>query len=186
MRGNRPRARGDPPHRAGRLARNRAFLAPFEPQRSEGFFTLAGQEARLEEIDERRRSGTGDVYAILDDGAIAGTISLSNLVRGAFQSANVGYWVDRDRNGRGLASAALAAIVEEAFGRIGLHRLEAGTLVDNIASQRVLEKNSFSRIGVAPGYLHISGAWRDHVLFQRVADEPWPRPPAALAPRAAR
>jgi ribosomal-protein-alanine N-acetyltransferase len=172
----RPLERGDAPELAALLARNRAFLAPFEPQRSDRFFTLPGQEARLDEIEERRRTGTGDVYAILDADEIAGTISLSNLVRGAFQSANVGYWVDRERNGRGLASLALEAIVAEAFGRIGLHRLEAGTLVDNVASQRVLEKNGFSRIGLAHRYLHIAGAWRDHVLYQRVADESWPPP----------
>src|SRR6476646_10044040 len=47
---------------------------------------------------------------------------------------------------------------------------EAGTLVDNVASQRVLEKNGFERIGLARAYLRIAGAWRDHILFQRVAE----------------
>jgi ribosomal-protein-alanine N-acetyltransferase len=51
-----------------------------------------------------------------------------------------------------------------------MHRLEAGTLVDNVASQRVLEKNGFERIGLARAYLRIAGAWRDHILFQRVAE----------------
>jgi ribosomal-protein-alanine N-acetyltransferase len=139
---------------------NREFLAPFDPFRDDEFFTLEAQRARMGEHS----------YAILDGAAIAGTISLSNVVRGPFQSANVGYWVDEARNGRGLASRALAAMVDEAFGPVGLHRLEAGTLVDNIASQRVLEKNGFERIGLARRYLHIGGDWRDHVLFQRVAD----------------
>jgi ribosomal-protein-alanine N-acetyltransferase len=163
--------RGDAEELGDLLARNRDFLAPYEPDRAVSFFTVAGQRARLDELEERRRAGVGDVFAILDGAAIAGTISLSNVVRGAFQSANVGYWVDRERNGRGLASRAVAAIVEEAFERLGLHRLEAGTLVDNVASQRVLEKNDFTRIGVAPRYLHIAGAWRDHLLFQRTADD---------------
>jgi ribosomal-protein-alanine N-acetyltransferase len=87
------------------------------------------------------------------------------------QSANVGYWVDRGRNGRGLATRAVAEIVEIAFGETGLHRLEAATRVDNVASQRVLEKNGFERIGIARGYLLIDGEWRDHILFQRVADD---------------
>jgi ribosomal-protein-alanine N-acetyltransferase len=51
-----------------------------------------------------------------------------------------------------------------------MHRLEAGTLVDNVASQRVLEKNGFERIGLARAYLRIAGEWRDHILFQRVAE----------------
>jgi [ribosomal protein S5]-alanine N-acetyltransferase len=43
--------------------------------------------------------------------------------------------------------------------------------VDNVPSQRVLEKNGFTRIGVAPRYLEIAGAWSDHVLFQRTAED---------------
>jgi len=140
---------------------NRDFLRPFEPERDDSFFTLEAQRARIGEHS----------YAILDGDAIAGTISLSNVARGAFQSANLGYWVDRRRNGKGLATRALAATVQEAFGELGLHRLEAGTIVDNVASQRVLEKNAFEPIGLARRYLHIGGDWRDHLLFQRLADD---------------
>jgi ribosomal-protein-alanine N-acetyltransferase len=59
---------------------------------------------------------------------------------------------------------------EHAFGSLGLHRLEAGTLVDNPASQRVLEKNGFELVGLARNYLHIGGEWRDHLLYQRTAE----------------
>jgi ribosomal-protein-alanine N-acetyltransferase len=92
------------------------------------------------------------------------------VIRGPLQSANVGYWVDHARNGRGLATAAVADAVAFAFEDAGLHRVEAGTLLDNVASQRVLEKNGFERIGVARRYLLIAGDWRDHVLFQRTRD----------------
>jgi ribosomal-protein-alanine N-acetyltransferase len=145
------------------LTANREFLAPFDPVRSERFFTAVGQAERIAEH--------ANLFAILDDDAIAGTIALSNVAHGAFRSANVGYWVDRERNGRGLASAAVGAVADLAFGELGLHRLEAGTLVDNVASQRVLERNRFTRIGVAPRYLHIGGSWRDHVLFQRTVED---------------
>jgi ribosomal-protein-alanine N-acetyltransferase len=91
-------------------------------------------------------------------------------VYGFFRSASVGYWVAEDRNAKGLATAAVGELVTRAFGELGLHRLEAGTLVDNIASQRVLEKNDFDRIGLARRYLLIAGEWRDHILFQRTAD----------------
>jgi ribosomal-protein-alanine N-acetyltransferase len=140
---------------------NRAFLAPFDPERPESFFTLATQS-------EFARNPDGLRFAILDRGALAGTISLSNVSYGSFRSANVGYWVSADRNGRGLATRAVAELVGRAFGELGLHRLEAGTLVDNIGSQRVLDKNGFERVGLARKYLHINGAWRDHLLFQRV------------------
>jgi len=143
-----------------RLA-NRAFLAPFDPVRPESFFTLATQS-------EIARNPDGLRFAILDGGALAGTIAQSNVSYGSFRSANVGYWVSADRNGRGLATRAVGELVEHAFRVVGLHRLEAGTLVDNVGSQRVLKKNGFEQIGLARKYLHIDGAWRDHLLFQRI------------------
>jgi [ribosomal protein S5]-alanine N-acetyltransferase len=73
-------------------------------------------------------------------------------------------------NGRGVATEAVRQMVGYAFGDLGLHRLEAGTLPQNAGSQRVLQRNGFERIGVARSYLHIAGAWRDHILFQRVSD----------------
>ena len=126
------------------------------------FFTVDAQRERL--------TGSDHVYGILDADALAGTITLSNLVGDPFRSATVGYWVDDARRGRGLATRALAAIAEVAFGALELHRLEAATLVENAASQRVLEKNRFLRIGLAPHYLQIAGVWRDHVLFQRTLE----------------
>jgi len=149
----------------------RDFLRPFEPDRGESFFTEATQRVRLTELAERRRAGAGDAWVILDDGDPAGVISLSNVVRGPFQSANIGYFVAEGRNGRGVATAAVRLVAREAFTVLGLHRLEAGTLVDNVASQRVLEKAGFERFGLARRYLHIAGAWRDHVLFQRLSDQ---------------
>jgi ribosomal-protein-alanine N-acetyltransferase len=56
------------------------------------------------------------------------------------------------------------------FGELDLHRAEAATLVENVASQRVLEKAGFERIGLAPRYLRVNDVWRDFFLFQRLAD----------------
>jgi ribosomal-protein-alanine N-acetyltransferase len=146
------------------LLDNRAFLAPFEPPRDESFYTVEGQREQLE------RDGKHD-FAILDEERIAGTMQLSNIVRGPLQSANLGYWVAERLNRRGLATRAVADVIPIAFGELGLHRLEAGTLVDNVASQRVLVKNGFERIGTARRYLYIDGAWRDHILFQLLSSQ---------------
>jgi ribosomal-protein-alanine N-acetyltransferase len=145
------------------LVENREFLAPFEPVRDEHFFTAAAQRERIEDEGS-------PAFAIVDDSRIAGTVTLSNIVYGALQSGNVGYWVAERFNGRGLATRAVAEVVEIAFADLGLHRLEAATLVDNLPSQRVLEKNDFEPIGLARRYLLIGAEWRDHLLFQRTAD----------------
>jgi ribosomal-protein-alanine N-acetyltransferase len=143
--------------------RNKEFLAPYDPVRGDDFYTLEAQRARIAEAGRTS-------WLIVDGGEPAGFIGLSNLVRGPLQSAVVSYWVDQERNGRGLCSAALAEVMQFAFGELALHRLEAGTLPDNYASQRVLEKNGFERYGYAKRFLLIGGEWRDHVLFERLVD----------------
>jgi len=144
------------------LIENREFLARVEPARDERFFTIAGQRERIE--------GDALSFAILAGNRIAGTVTLSNIVRGPFQSATLGYWVAERLGGRGLATQAVQEVVAIAFEELRLHRLQAATLIDNVASQRVLEKNGFEPIGLARRYLRIAGDWRDHLLFQRTAD----------------
>jgi [ribosomal protein S5]-alanine N-acetyltransferase len=158
---------------AERLARfvvqNRQFFAPYDPPRPEDFFTVDGQRRELDAIVAAAAVGSRQRFVIIVADKLVGWLTVSNIVRGPFQSANLGYAVGEDHNGRGIGTRAVQRAAEWAFGHAGLHRLEAGTLLDNHASQRVLEKNGFERIGIARNYLYIADAWRDHVLFQRIS-----------------
>jgi ribosomal-protein-alanine N-acetyltransferase len=157
----------DAPALATLLRANREFLAPWEPLRGEDYFTLAGQRADIQMALTRHADGTALPWVILDDaGAIAGRITLNGVVRGAFQSCSVGYWVSQAAGGRGVATAAVRDIKAAAFGELGLHRIQAETLLDNVGSQRVLTRNGFARIGLAPTYLKIAGRWQDCILYQ--------------------
>jgi len=152
---------------AALLTDNREFLAPTEPFRAESYYSAAGLRAVVEDLLAKHRDGTSLPHVILDEhGDIVGRITLNEIVRGPFQSASVGYWVARPANGRGIAGRALSQMVEIAFDELGLHRLQAGTLPDNTASQKVLQRNGFQRYGVAPKYLKIAGRWQDHILWQ--------------------
>ncbi|MZD07339.1 GNAT family N-acetyltransferase [Streptomyces sp. SID5785] len=146
--------------------RNKAHLAATEPYRDASYYTAAAQTERI----TQPQSATW----VLDDGErIVGRVMLTGIVLGPLCSASVGYWVDADHRGRGLVPAALEEIARISRDELGLHRLEAGTLTDNVASQRVLAKCGFVRYGLAPRFLHIAGEWRDHVLFQRILhDDP--------------
>jgi ribosomal-protein-alanine N-acetyltransferase len=160
----------DVPALAALYRENREFLAPWEPARDEEYYTEDGYRAVVESALSRYKQGSAYPCVILNEaGTVAGRINLNDIVWGAFLSANLGYWVARDDNGRGLATAAVREIVAVAFGELGLHRVQAGTLLHNVGSQRVLERNGFTRIGVAPAYLKIAGRWQDHILFQLVA-----------------
>jgi [ribosomal protein S5]-alanine N-acetyltransferase len=152
---------------ASLLRANREHLAPWDPLREESYWTAAGQ---WQIISDSLRAGNALPHAIVEGGRIIGRVNLSNVVHGAFQSANLGYWVDASAAGRGVASAAVSAVVEAAFLTYGLHRVEAGTLLHNVRSQRVLERNGFARFGMAPRYLKIAGEWQDHYLFQLLSE----------------
>lgn len=165
----RPAAAPDAAKLAALYAENREFLAPWEPTRDDEFFTLEGQQNRLYAAEADRHIGTSHRCVILDGIAIIGMVSLTAIERGVAQSAHLGYWVAQNANGRGAASEAVAAILRLAYGRLGLHRIQAGTLPHNTASQKVLERNGFERIGLARKYLRIAGEWQDHILFQRLA-----------------
>jgi ribosomal-protein-alanine N-acetyltransferase len=150
---------------------NREFLAPWEPVRPEEYFTTDGQRRAIEEVLEHYEYGTLVPYVIVDQDQIVGRVTLSNVVRGAFQSCNLGYWVASAHNGRGLATSAVRDIMTVGFRALGLHRIEAGTLLHNIPSQRVLERNGFVRFGLAPHYLNIAGRWQDHAMYQALNPE---------------
>jgi [ribosomal protein S5]-alanine N-acetyltransferase len=159
-------------------ARNRLHLSPTQPSRDPGFWTVDGQRQRVERASHDVAVGRMYPFLVREDGHLVAEIGLSDVTRGAFQSCHLGYSVDADRLRRGVASSAVGAVVDMAFNDLGLHRLQAATMVENIASQGVLQRCQFDRIGVAPGYLSIAGAWADHVIWQRI--NPSAEPPAPL------
>jgi ribosomal-protein-alanine N-acetyltransferase len=159
----------DVPALAELLRVNRDFLAPWDPVRDETYFTVDGQRAVIRAALEEHAQGSTLPHVITaDTGRVVGRITLSGISRGPFQSGRLGYWVSASHNGRGLASAAVREIVRVAFEELALHRIEAGTLLHNVGSQRVLERNGFVRFGVAPAYLNIAGEWQDHAMYQVV------------------
>ncbi|WP_370278934.1 GNAT family N-acetyltransferase [Pseudarthrobacter sp. NamB4] len=117
-----------------------------------------------QEID----AGIALPMVLVRDGEVLGLLTLSSIVRGAFQNAHLGYWIDHTLQGAGIMTAAVAAATRIAKDNLELHRIEATTLAHNTASQRVLEKNGFERYGTAPAYLRIAGSWQDHRMFQRI------------------
>ena len=167
-----------PDHVDGLLAltvRDRAFFAPWEPVHPESHFTRAGQAEEVRLAQLQAAADTRHAHVVLDDTdpshPVIGTVALSNVVRGPWQNATLGYKVAPAVNGRGHATAAVRLAIERAFGELGLHRVQAAVRPENTASLRVVTKAGLREEGFAPRYLHIDGAWRDHVLFAVTVEE---------------
>jgi ribosomal-protein-alanine N-acetyltransferase len=144
------------------------------PLQPDAYWTPEGQRERVERAVARNESGEAYCCVISRGDAILGMLTLSTIVRGPFCNTSIGYWIDEAEEGRGLATAAVAAACTLAEHDLGLHRVEASTLPDNIASQRVLTKNGFEQYGRARNYLFLDGAWQEAVMFQRILHD---RPP---------
>jgi ribosomal-protein-alanine N-acetyltransferase len=153
---------------------SRDTLTPFEPAWSEDELSRPSFQRRLRRYRRERRLGCGAAFFIKrrSDRVLLGGLALTNIRGGVTQSGSIGYWLGRCHVGKGYATDAVRLAVGQAFDVWGLHRVEAACLPNNTPSIRVLERCGFQREGLARGYLRIDGAFRDHLLFARLADDP--------------
>ena len=171
----RPLRPGDAEVLADLRRANRAHLEPWEPVRPDTFFTVAGQALSIAAALAEWKAGgrySFMVCAADEDDRPVGTMTVANVVRGAWRSATLGYWIAEADCGRGHATTATRLAVAFCFAHAGLHRLQAAVLPRNAASARVLEKAGFRREGHALRYLEIAGRWEDHDLYAVTAEDP--------------
>ena len=156
---------------------SRSFLVPWEPTWPEDDLTRAAFRRRLRRQAEDSAREESQSFFIFDSASdeLLGGVTLGGVRRGVAETATLGYWIGARHAGRGNMTRAVAALAIYAFSTMRLHRLEAACIPDNAASIKVLERNGFRREGFARGYLCINGAWRDHLLYARLAgDSPGP------------
>ncbi|GHH35896.1 GNAT family N-acetyltransferase [Streptomyces candidus] len=127
-------------------------------------------------IDDPTR--VGFLVCTRDDDRIAGFVNINNIVEGAFQNGALGYGAFAHAVGRGLLSEGLDLVLDRAFGRLGLHRLEANIQPGNEASRALVRKAHFRYEGFSPDFLFLAGAWRDHERWALTAPEYRPRIPS--------
>jgi ribosomal-protein-alanine N-acetyltransferase len=153
-------------------ARNAAWLVRWEATRPPG---SPGRPVDFRGMvrDLRRQAKQGRClpFALVVDDALAGQVTVNNIVGGSAMFASIGYWIDQRHAGKGYVPLAVAMAADHCFFRLGLHRIEIAIRPENAASLRVVEKLGFPEFGYAPRFLHIDGDWRDHRLFALTAEE---------------
>ncbi len=160
-----------------RLRHNASHLRPWSPAPPSGDDPTSLTAVSKSIVRYRREWKRGESYVLLVTKRvlgepIVGRMSLGGIMRGVFQNAYLGYWIDAEHQGQGLMTEAVEAGVAFAFREAGLHRVQAAVMPRNVASVRVLEKLGFRREGLAERYLCIAGVWEDHLIFARTSDEP--------------
>jgi len=150
--------------------RNMEFFRPWLPAYGADFFSERFHQLWLKRDAEELKAGRQLKLFIFEREdtkltRIIGDISFSNIILGVLRSCFVGYKIDRQENGKGYMTEALAHAIQYMFEVRQLHRIEANIMPRNIASQRVVEKLGFEREGLSKSYLKINGVWEDHLRY---------------------
>ncbi len=151
---------------------SRSFLAPWEPVWPVDDLTRQSFRRRMKRYHDDMIADLAYTLFIFEPttGSLMGGMTLGNVRRGVSQSATLGYWMGQPFAGRGIMTKAVRVMKVFAFEKLGLRRIEAGCISNNIASIRVLEANGFEREGYAREYLCIAGVWQDHFLYACLND----------------
>ncbi|QOT00863.1 GNAT family N-acetyltransferase [Brevibacterium sp. JNUCC-42] len=148
------------------LITNKEFHAPYVPLRDESFFTrenARNQTTQWEQVEQDQKYSFGIFEQ--ESERLVGKITLSQVSRGPFQNAFIGYDMDQSCQRQGYMTEALHLVISFSFQRLLLHRVQANIMPHNRASQRVLEKVGFVKEGLGAHYLKINGNWEDHLFY---------------------
>ncbi|WP_019217282.1 GNAT family N-acetyltransferase [Legionella tunisiensis] len=110
-------------------------------------------------------------FLLLRDKQLVGVFNINEIVRTAFQSAYLGFYVVSSQAGKGYMSLGLRLILEKAFTDLSLHRLEANIQPQNQASISLVRNNGFRKEGFSPRYLKINERWCDHERWALTLEE---------------
>jgi ribosomal-protein-alanine N-acetyltransferase len=154
--------------------RCRDWLVPWEPRPAgapPAAEDRASFAARCALRERERQIGSGYGFGIFVDQRLVGELTLSSIQRGPFQSASIGYWIDRGWAGQSIMPEAVVVALRFAFEMLGLHRVEVSIIPRNQASRRVAEKLDLRLEGISERYLEIDGVWEDHVRYAMTSEE---------------
>jgi len=172
----RPPRPSDIPELRHLLRANTEHLRPWSPLPPPGEdpASLTGLSSLV--TRQRRDWKRGDQFVLLVARRTAGEpligrVALGGIMRGVFQNAYLGYWIDVGHQRQGLMTEAVSAALSFGFGEARLHRVQVAIMPRNTASLRVAEKVGFRREGFAERYLCIAGSWEDHVIAAMTAEE---------------
>lgn len=146
---------------------------PFDPQSPDDIRRRIGHLFGGTSLDGERG---GVVLVIESEGAVIGDLVLFHLDTDA-GSAEIGWVVSPGASGRGLATAAVRALIDTAFVVYGLRRVEARIDPDNARSVALAERLGMRREAHFVEKEWFKGRWGDLLVYAVLARE-WAAPAA--------
>lgn len=150
---------------------NRAFFEKIGLARRDSYYELNNFDSIIKQLVEEQEKGLVYMYLIKDySGEIISRVNLVSIERESSNKAELGYRIGEKHQGNGYATSAVKLILDEAVNNHKLHRIEAGTSLDNIGSQIVFIKNGFQFVGRNNKYIFQGEKWHDSINFEKVLD----------------
>lgn len=146
---------------------NKEYLSPYEPLKSEDFYTVKFWELDIENRIKDYKEGRSlrmFVFDKTDNTTVIGVVNFNQIVRGAFHAAYLGYNIAEQKQGQGYMTESLNLAIEYVFTDLNLHRIMANYMPHNRRSGNFLKRLGFNIEGYARDYLYINGYWEDHIL----------------------
>jgi ribosomal-protein-alanine N-acetyltransferase len=153
--------------------RNREWLAPWEAT-SPDEAVAPSFAAVVRSFRREARAGRMLPLVVEVDGRFRGQVTVTQIAWGSARTGSIGYWIDHEVAGRGIIPLAVAMVADHCFTQVGLHRLEVNIRPENAASLAVVRKLGLREEGLRRRFIHIDGAWRDHLSFAVTSEEVLP------------
>lgn len=148
---------------------NREYFEKLGLGRSEKYYIREQFDDIIENLIAEHNRGQNYMFLIFNDTEeLVGRINITDIIRGPLQKGEVGYRIGEKHQRKGYATEALKMLIDIAKNELHLHRLEAGTSVENQTSQSVLLKNGFREVGVLHQYICINNRWIDSLMYEYI------------------
>jgi len=106
-------------------------------------------------------------WFIVFEDAIVGSVALTNM-NWVHRHASLGYQVGETHQGKGFATEGVRQLMEMAWSRSTLHRVEALIHTGNVPSRRLVERLGFVHEGTLRDYFQIEGRYVDEELYAMI------------------
>ena len=151
------------------VQRNRAYLRQWLPWVD---FTESAEDVRrfIQRTRNQYEANLGPQAAIVIDGRIAGTAGC-HPIDWANKHCSIGYWIDAERQGRGLMTQCCAALIDYLFDDLALHRVTIQCGTGNLRSCAIPQRLGFTREGVMREAEWVNDRWVDLVVWGMLSQD---------------
>ncbi len=152
--------------------KNKDFLASWEPNRSDDFYTLEFWQQQVIDSISLFKSKNAIRFVALDktETHVIATCSYSNIVWGCFMACHMGYSIDQSYQGKNIMYEVAQTTIKYIKDEVKLHRIMANYIPRNTRSEILLKRLGFKKEGYAKNYLKINGRWQDHILTSLILE----------------